>query len=587
MLSQLTKPIANVMLVMAALLLNPVYVSASPPETTNSTPNASIELSGTFIDVVPHVAYETATLRISGPSGYALSKRFDSEAPLTADMLLEAELSMVRDAEPETKRAKPQELPLTTLPEGQYLYEVFFHNVAGDQRYHSGTFFVEDGNLVPAEAAIQGAHAKKKPVSGNAQNNVGLKGINHDDFVTVDDTAADNNTTFSLLNASFDQKDLRNIDGSLRIQESSSTGEVPHLTVTSIGDVGIGTATPNSTFEVLGNARITGAVPVLRLDNTSGAEVDWQVRESDDAFEVREAGVATHLHIAPGGNVDIPSGNIGMGTTSPAGDLHIIDAIPNIVLENSDGGERWEFRNNANDFTIFRDDGALERRMLIGDDGDVLLDADQKSLNFANAPLHVFRSDGSAHLRVEETASTEASRVAIQLINNGSPLLRYRDTGRGVTWTQNPVGDKFVINRAETGAFEFQLFNDGSAEFRGDVTANGVVLDSSREIKTDFSAVDEHTVLEKMAALEVSQWRYRQEPDTERHIGPMAEDFQATFGLGDGKHISVGDANGILFAAAKALKAETSRLEAESDAKDRQIAKLEARIARLEATLVD
>ena len=46
-------------------------------------------------------------------------------------------------------------------------------------------------------------------------------------------------------------------------------------------------------------------------------------------------------------------------------------------------------------------------------------------------------------------------------------------------------------------------------------------------------------VLEKVTALPVETWRYRDEidPSGKRHIGTYAEDFQRGFGLGDGKSL--------------------------------------------------
>lgn len=107
-----------------------------------------------------------------------------------------------------------------------------------------------------------------------------------------------------------------------------------------------------------------------------------------------------------------------------------------------------------------------------------------------------------------------------------------------------------------------EIFNNGNAEFRGSFIANGVLLMSSRESETDFSPVDSSAVLQKVGVLDVSQWRYKNEPATEQHIGPMAEDFQAVFGLGGGKYVSAGDFAGISLAAIKGLKAENDALRA-------------------------
>lgn len=54
-------------------------------------------------------------------------------------------------------------------------------------------------------------------------------------------------------------------------------------------------------------------------------------------------------------------------------------------------------------------------------------------------------------------------------------------------------------------------------------------------------------ILERLSTLPVYGWRYRDEPEGIRHLGPMAQDFMAAFGLGDDDcRIMCVDANGVL-----------------------------------------
>ena len=77
---------------------------------------------------------------------------------------------------------------------------------------------------------------------------------------------------------------------------------------------------------------------------------------------------------------------------------------------------------------------------------------------------------------------------------------------------------------------------------------------SSRETKTDFTTMNPIDVLKRVAGLPMTQWRYRTEVSGARHVGPMAEDFHAAFGLGDStKTINVMDASGVALAAIQGL----------------------------------
>ena len=86
------------------------------------------------------------------------------------------------------------------------------------------------------------------------------------------------------------------------------------------------------------------------------------------------------------------------------------------------------------------------------------------------------------------------------------------------------------------------------------VTTGGVWTDaSSRTFKTNFEGVDSNDILERLAALPIATWEYK-DSDEGRHMGPVAEDFHEAFGLGDNDHyISGTDARGVSMAAIQGL----------------------------------
>jgi hypothetical protein len=93
------------------------------------------------------------------------------------------------------------------------------------------------------------------------------------------------------------------------------------------------------------------------------------------------------------------------------------------------------------------------------------------------------------------------------------------------------------------------------------------VNSSDRERKTHFTPVDPQAVLAKVAALPLSEWSYRNEGNTLRHVGPMAQDFHAAFRLGgDNRSIATVDADGVALAAIQGLnqKLEEKNAEIES-----------------------
>ncbi len=89
---------------------------------------------------------------------------------------------------------------------------------------------------------------------------------------------------------------------------------------------------------------------------------------------------------------------------------------------------------------------------------------------------------------------------------------------------------------------------------------------SDRNVKRDIEPVDEQAVLEVLATLPVSSWSYKSDDPAVRHVGPMAQDFYAAFGLGDtDRAYNSIDAHGVALAAIKALfersQAQDARIE--------------------------
>jgi hypothetical protein len=114
---------------------------------------------------------------------------------------------------------------------------------------------------------------------------------------------------------------------------------------------------------------------------------------------------------------------------------------------------------------------------------------------------------------------------------------------------------------------------------------------SDRNRKENFLFVDGEDVLARLRNVPVSNWNYRTQESTVRHMGPMAQDFHAAFGLGENPlMINSVDIDGVNMAAVQALTARTDALRTENEALRQQnatqaaeIADLRARMERLEA----
>ncbi|HEX3466894.1 MAG TPA: tail fiber domain-containing protein, partial [Candidatus Elarobacter sp.] len=166
-------------------------------------------------------------------------------------------------------------------------------------------------------------------------------------------------------------------------------------------------------------------------------------------------------------------------------------------------------------------------------------------------------------------------------------------------WSDGSDGDAIL---ASSRAYQFLARASGGVTFWTNAASTvGATLApgsgtwasaSDRNLKTDVARIDDAAVLDKVATLPIERWSYKSERGV-HHVGPMAQDFYAAFGVGeDDKHITSIDEDGVALAAIKALHrdnralhAENARLRAASLAQSTTIATMQAQLARLSAQI--
>lgn len=137
----------------------------------------------------------------------------------------------------------------------------------------------------------------------------------------------------------------------------------------------------------------------------------------------------------------------------------------------------------------------------------------------------------------------------------------------GTTSSPSIPSDRFI--NTSTGAY---LSNGGTWTNASD-----------RDTKENFASVDGQEMLKRLAATPITTWNYKAEDPSIRHMGPMAQDFYATFDLGESeRHISTVDADGVALAAIQGLYQLLQEKDAQMAAQQQRIDDLEARVAALE-----
>ena len=137
--------------------------------------------------------------------------------------------------------------------------------------------------------------------------------------------------------------------------------------------------------------------------------------------------------------------------------------------------------------------------------------------------------------------------------------------------------NEFLV--AASGGIGLYTSKSGTTYCRIDAGGGSWNCSSSRTVKRDFAAIDTRRMLDQVVALSLTSWRFVGEAPEVRHVGPIAEDFRAAFGLGsDERSIASVDAQGVAFAAIQGLNA---KLEAALAARDTEITTLRAELAAL------
>jgi hypothetical protein len=182
-----------------------------------------------------------------------------------------------------------------------------------------------------------------------------------------------------------------------------------------------------------------------------------------------------------------------------------------------------------------------------------------------------FKRTGASHSAVSIDAETGRDSV-LYLAENGQPRWGIRHDA-----DQDHELDIRYSFSATASIEALRLTTNGTL-----ITFGPVNPPSDRNVKTAFKAVNARSILEKVAALPLMTWAYTNSPDV-RHVGPVAQDFHAAFGVGmDDKHIATVDADGVALAAIQGLNQKVEEQRSELKHKEREITDLKARLIALE-----
>jgi len=444
----------------------------------------------------------------------------------------------------------------------------------------SGYFHVHGGSLVSPDGSE--SEESTQDSDGGGRDKIARRGFNTgglgpggtiNDQVILDDLIVDGSICAGMdcVNGEsfgFDTVRLKENNLRIRFVDTSSTSSFP-----------------TNDWQLTANDSSNGGANKFSIDDIDGGRTPFTI----------EAGAPSNsLYVDDGGRV-------GFGTSTPVVNLHAVSGnTPTLRLE-QDGSngftpQTWDVAGNEAGFFV-RDatngsklpfriiPGAPSSSIHVGSNGNVGLG---KAPSSGGPKLEV---DGSVNAKteicVDDESAPEMLRVLLKLTNNGGPGMSFTNINlANPTWVIGAVRHPIV---PATNSFQIALgFNTKLLiDEVGNVTTTGAVNGmSDRHAKEAFENVDPRDVLERVVALPITSWNFKEDDDTIRHLGPMAQDFHAAFGLGmDERHISSVDADGVALAALQGLFEVVQEKSALIDELQSQNADLEKRLAALESRM--
>jgi hypothetical protein len=536
----------------AAALLVPCVASAAPEATL-----AEARIGGATIEFAPQVEFARAVLSVSTPSGRVL--RFEGDGSVPSFGLFDAKGQAHPDG---VYRWELRLSPRMTAELRKQLRAARARGEEGSigERVVSGAFTIAGGAFVdPGE--------KEAPYRATAEK--AITPTTEADQVIPDDLIVQQSLCVGfdcVNNESFGFDTIRLKENNLRIKfEDTSTGTFP-----------------TNDWQLTANDSASGGSSKFSIEDITGSKVPFTIT----------AGASTNSIFVDS------TGRVGMRTSTPVLDLHIATSnTPAIRLEqNNSGGftaQTWDIAGNEANFFV-RDvtggsrlsfrirPGAPTSSLDISADGDIGVGTASP-----DSKLHVFSSGAGAadgQVIAENASGTTLARTMLNLENNGNTsfLLTDSSAGGAANWQLGNLStssvDGFVISRLGDGVNEFIIKDNGDVFIE-----NGTVqVTSSRASKENFSELDGERLLATLSSIPITTWNYKKDGTAVRHMGPVAEDFYAAFGLGtDDKHVSHGDTSGVALAGVKALHsalqdrdARIAQLEAQLEALRLQVEKL-------------
>jgi hypothetical protein len=213
----------------------------------------------------------------------------------------------------------------------------------------------KDGNVgIGTDTPTGNLHIK--PASGNAYLKLESDNTSADVQLMLDSANSTRNAHITFYNAGVQKGGVGYAasDTIMKMWGGNNPAD-DHLCINSSGSVGVGTNSPDTTLTVyktsgnVFNVKGQSSANVLQVGATGGTAISGA--SGNSILTISNSGSGAYMDIASGAFKVQKDGNVGIGTNSPAGKLHILssDLNNNLILESSETGG-----STAPDLVLYR-----------------------------------------------------------------------------------------------------------------------------------------------------------------------------------------------------------------------------------------
>lgn len=495
------------------------------------SPQVEIRLANGAIVLDSAELFESAELRVAGPFGYQARKSFARGDLVSVDLLHDGRLGDLA----ENSGDQPE-----SLADGRYRFELVMLDATGEVTASKSDVFMVVNGITMSRDQFR---AQLTSIRGDL--NTGDRG---------------------------------------RAESAGPVGDTPQP-----GDhqiVGVTSAAGSETDQFTVTDFPDDGTTLLSLDSDSPvSDQYWHIVHALGDLQFVEdsnftlPGTRTFMHF------DRTSDYVGLGTTTPAGSVHIFaNNAPELILEDN-GGAQWEIEASGSQLRILDDndtrkfvieDGSGSNQLVLDSTGNVGINTSSP-----DDPLHIVSAGTptNGQLYVENTGPA-TTREMLSFSNAGRGQMTFENRATGETWQ--------FINRF--GSFWFSDLGDGpelDVQTDGDIGlgcrdplsnihvgkgtcgsgvwsqlqagASQFTVSSSRTLKENLTPVAVPGLLDRIEQVDVYQYDFKEGPKDQ--LGVMAEDFHEIFGRGSDKQLNGHELQMALWMAVQELTSENRQLQ--------------------------